>query len=180
MWSLPQTESKPSSSHRSAVGRTSEGFAKGTGYIMPSMHVGMWTPNFMRGAPEGSAAGGEPRRELGGDLPELLRRVGVADGQGDGDVEAGLHPRGEPAARVIGGAGEREGVDLLLGDEGGARLAAGPRRPDGERLGLGDAGLAEDRLAVEVGEVPGEDRPHGPAGGGAVAADRDGHVGEDG
>src|SRR5437867_2035650 len=24
----------------------SAGFANGTGYIMPSMHVGMWTPNF--------------------------------------------------------------------------------------------------------------------------------------
>ena len=28
----------------------SSGFAKGTGYIMPSMHVGMWTPNLMRAA----------------------------------------------------------------------------------------------------------------------------------
>src|SRR5947207_11308782 len=47
MWSLPHTESNPSRSHSRAVGRMSDGFAKGTGYIMPSMQVGMWTPNRM-------------------------------------------------------------------------------------------------------------------------------------
>ena len=153
MWSLPHTESKPSSSHRSAVGRMSEGFAKGTGYIMPSMHVGMWTPNLMQrgsrrltGGPRATAAA---RRAISA---ELLRRVGLADGQGDGDVEARLDEGREPPPRVIGGAGEREGVDLVLGDEGGSRLAARPRRADGERLGLarrrprpGSSGRADAR-----------------------------------
>ncbi len=45
MWSLPHTESKPTCSASTAVGRMSSGFANGTGYIIPSMHVGMWTPN---------------------------------------------------------------------------------------------------------------------------------------
>src|SRR5580765_6636268 len=122
MWSLPQTESNPSSSHKSAVGRMSEGFAKGTGYIMPSMHVGMWTPNLMRRAPQISGAGHERRQQLGRDESELLDRVGLADGQGDGGVETRLDPGREPPPRVIGRAGEGEGVDLVLGDEGRSRL----------------------------------------------------------
>src|SRR6185369_1663798 len=47
MWSLPHTESKPTRSASSAVGRMSDGRANGTGYIMPSIHVGMWTPNLI-------------------------------------------------------------------------------------------------------------------------------------
>ena len=62
----------------------------------------------------------------------------------------------EPPPRVIGRAGEREGVDLVLGDEGRARLAARSRRADGERLRLRDASFGEDRLAVEMREVAGE------------------------
>ena len=50
MWSLPHTESNPSRSQSSAVGRMSDGAANGTGYIMPSMQVGMWTPNLTRGS----------------------------------------------------------------------------------------------------------------------------------
>src|SRR6186997_799030 len=140
MWSLPHTESNPSSSHKSAVGRMSEGFAKGTGYIMPSMHVGMWTPNLMRRAPEISETRLQRRPQLGRDESELLDRVGLPRGQGDGRVEARLDPGSEPPARVIGRAGEREGVDLVLGDEGRPRLAARSRRADGERLRLRDAG----------------------------------------
>src|SRR6185369_7673359 len=130
MWSLPHTESNPSASHKSAVGRMSEGFAKGTGYIMPSMHVGMWTPNLMRRAPEVSAPRLERRQQLGRDESELVDRVGLADGQGDGGVEARLEPGLEPLPRVIGSAGQREGVDLVLGHEGRARLAARSRRAD--------------------------------------------------
>ena len=50
MWSLPHTESNPSRSQSSAMGRMSAGAANGTGYIMPSMQVGMWTPNLTRGS----------------------------------------------------------------------------------------------------------------------------------
>src|SRR5688572_10411589 len=102
MWSLPHTESNPSASHKSAVGRMSDGFAKGTGYIMPSMHVGMWTPNLMRRAPEISRTGHERRQQLGRDQSELLDRVGLAGGQNDGGVETRVDPGLESPPRVIG------------------------------------------------------------------------------
>ena len=139
------------------------GFAKGTGYIMPSMHVGMWTPNLMRRAPEISGTGHERRQQLGRDAAgaarpgrprRRARRWACRD-----------PPRSRPRAAAARDreAGEREGVDLVLGDEGRSRLAARSRRADRERLGLRDAGLGQDRLAVEMREVAGEERPHGSA-----------------
>src|SRR4026207_795614 len=109
MWSLPHTESNPSSSHKSAAGRMSEGFAKGTGYIMPSMHVGMWTPNLMSRAQDISETRLQRGQQLGRDESELLDRVGLAGGQGDGGVEARIEPGREPTAPGAGGAGDRDG-----------------------------------------------------------------------
>src|SRR5262245_46186315 len=63
MWSLPHTESKPSSSQSSAVGRMSAGVANGTGYIIPSMQVGMWTPNLTAAPRSWRATGSIHMRE---------------------------------------------------------------------------------------------------------------------
>src|SRR5712691_9220669 len=113
MWSLPHTESNPSRSHRSAVGRTSDGFAKGTGYIIPSMHVGMWTPNRMP----------LPSVELGGrpgpDELHLAVRPPRPDEDGGLDLPVGRDLVG------AGGPAHRSGLEHL-GDPLGPLGALGP------------------------------------------------------
>src|SRR5687768_11759532 len=106
MWSLPHTESKPTRSASCAVGSTSAGPANGTGYIMPSMHVGMWTPNLMGRMPPASGRGGERGTELGGDHVELLDGIAACDRQDDGRVEPRVEPGPEAPARVIRRASE--------------------------------------------------------------------------
>src|SRR5262245_54441917 len=82
MWSLPHTESNPSRSQSSAVGRISDGFAKGTGYIIPSMQVGMWTPKRM-------PASVELGRVPGADQLHLAVRSPGPDEHGGVDLPVG-------------------------------------------------------------------------------------------
>src|SRR5690348_11175933 len=160
MWSLPHTESNPRRSQSSAVGKMSDGFAKGTGYIIPSMHVGMWTPNRMPGASV------ELRRRPGPDQLHLAVRCPRPDEHGSVDL---------PVGRDLVGArrpAERTGLEHLR-DHLGAVRALGPlhgSRHDHDRIVgehrplvalergvLGVEALLEvDRLLVL--EVPGPER----------------------
>src|SRR5204863_6687770 len=115
MWSLPHTESNPSRSHSRAVGRMSDGFAKGTGYIIPSMQVGMWTPNRM------PATSVELRRRPGADELHLAVRSPGPDEHRGLDLAVG---------RDLGGARRAAHRSRLehLGDHLAAIGALGPLR----------------------------------------------------
>src|SRR5262245_39547375 len=148
MWSLPHTESKPTSSASSARGRMSSGRAKGTGYIMPSMQVGMWTPN-PSGMGSPLLAGGAQ----GPDARDLRGGVGARGNDGDWRVEAGVGPAGELLPALLGGAGHRQRVDDVVGHEGRCALTALQRLAERARPRGVEAGVLEDGLAVEHAEV---------------------------
>src|SRR5262245_32216387 len=103
----------------------SAGRAKGTGYIMPSMQVGMWTPNLSGIASPSMRAGNRtpaasrllPRGpELCADARDLPSDVGSARHDGHHGVEPRLGQAAEPRPAVGGSPGQRERLDHVIAD----------------------------------------------------------------
>src|SRR6185503_20965272 len=143
MWSLPHTESNPRRSHRSAVGRMSDGFAKGTGYIIPSIQVGMWTPNRM------ALPLLLPRRPRGLRVaPDVLGQVALGRQDRDRRVQPRRGPAGELATAVLGRARHRERIDDRVVHQ--IRGASAPAERLAERAGAvgPETGVQQDGLAV--------------------------------
>ena len=127
------------------------GFAKGTGYIMPSMHVGMWTPNLMRHR-DAPSRRGQRRGRSARSAPASLGRRPARTATGVSSPASAQRARARGGTRRRAGHGERvDQVSSVTSSPAGA----GQRERVAERLRPRGAepGVGQDRLAVERAEV---------------------------